>query len=143
MIKGKTQEVQDVGFRKHIEDIARGAEIKGYVFNDIDGSVKLVCCAENNIITKFFKEIRKQKSVTIKKEEIPFQIYLPQKFVRLYTDELVDVGRKLDTGIELLGDIRTNTSTLPTFTTEQSDFNKEMREHNKQLVKILEKLAER
>ncbi len=162
--------VQDVGFRNLIEDIARLLDLKGYAFNDTDGSVKMVCCGDTSIINNFLKEIRlrgEQKGAVIEditKEQIPFHIYLPQKFIRLYSDELADISRKLDVGIEVLKDIKGDTSALPeikngieslntkfdsfnskfeSYIIEQREHNKEQREHNKRLEKILEKLSER
>lgn len=98
--------------RSLIEDIARLLDLKGFAFNDIDGSVRMVCCGNASVISSFLKEIRirgEQKGATIKdiqKEEIPFHIYLPEKFIRLYTDELSDISRKLDKGNQFLGDIK-------------------------------------
>lgn len=80
-----------------------------------------------------------------------------QKFIRLYTDELADISRKLDVGVEVLKNIKGDTSALPeiketlsSFVAEQREYNREqkvlnqeMREHNKHIEKILEKLAER
>ena len=90
-------------------------------------------------------------------EEIPFEIFLPQRFQRLYTDELADIGRKLDKGNKLLTDIKKDTSSLPgikdvldSYIGEQREHNqwmKEhnqwMKEHNQRLERILKKLAER
>jgi acylphosphatase len=141
--------VQDVGFRNLIEDIARLLDLKGFAFNDTDGSVKMVCCGDTSIINNFLKEIRlrgEQKGAVIEditKEQIPFHIYLPQKFIRLYTDELADISRKLDVGIEVLKNIKGDTSALPEIKETLSSFVAEQREHNKRLEKILEKLAER
>ncbi len=137
-----TGKVQDIGFRSIIENIAILHDLKGFVFNDADGSVKMVCCGENSIINKFFKEIRsngEERGIVINdiaKEEIPFQIYLPPKFIRLYTDELADIGRKLDKGNELLGNLPEIKDIMGSFVIEQ-------RQHNKNLEKILEKIAER
>jgi acylphosphatase len=159
-INGK---VQDISFRALIEDIARFFQLKGFVFNDIDGSVKMVCCGENRIINEFFKKIRSTGEergidiVDIAKEEIPFHIYLPQQFTKLYTDEIADIGRKLDKGNELLKSLPEIKSLLVSFVTEQKEFNtemhehnkemreynKEMHDHNKRLERILEKIAER
>ncbi len=103
-----TGKVQDIGFRMLIEDIARLHDLKGYAFNDIDGSVKMVCCGETGIIDEFLDELRYrgiQKGAAIdeiEKEEITQRIFLPQRFLRLYTDELTDIGRKLDKGNEFL-----------------------------------------
>lgn len=153
MVTGK---VHDIGFRTLIEDIARLLDLKGFVFNDVDGSVKMVCCGENGVISNFFKEIRirgEQRGAVIEditQEEIPFHIYLPDKFLRLYTDELADIGRKLDIGNELLKNLPEIKTILGSFVIEQREHNKEQREHNKRmdehnlrLEKILEKLAER
>ncbi len=139
MVTGK---VQDIGFRALIEDIAKLLGLRGFAFNDIDGSVKMVCCGETGVINKFFNEIQArgaQKGVIIEdieKEELPFHVYLPEKFSRIYTDEFGDLGRKLDIGIDVLRDIKADTSVLSSFVAEQ-------RVHNQHLEKILDKLAER
>ena len=153
MVTGK---VQDIGLRTLIEDIARLLDLKGFAFNDPDGSVKMVCCGDSTEISNFLKEIQirgEQKGALIediKKEEITHHIYLPQRFIRLYTDELADANRKLDVGIGVLKDIKSDTSALPeinskfdSFIMEQREHNKRMDEHNQRLEKILEKLAER
>ncbi|RLG28561.1 hypothetical protein DRO03_09545 [Methanosarcinales archaeon] len=38
-----TGDVQDIGFRKFIESAANSYHVRGYVFNDPDGSVKMLC----------------------------------------------------------------------------------------------------
>lgn len=144
-----TGKVQDIGFRNLIEDIGRYLGLAGYVFNAPDGSVKMVCRGENNVITRFFNEIQingVQKGAVIEdivKEEIPSLIFLPDKFSKLYTDEISDLGRKMDVGnrkldaaIDVLRDIKTDTSVLSSFVAEQ-------RLHNNNLEKILDKLAEK
>jgi acylphosphatase len=141
--------VQDTGFRSLIEDIARLYDLRGFTFNDIDNSVKMVCCGENGLIEDFLEEI-KDKGVMkgaviedITSEEIPFKIYLPQKFLRLYTDELSDISRKLDTGIDILREIKNDTSSLPQIKDILNSFVIEQGEHNRRLEKILIKLAEK
>jgi hypothetical protein len=52
-------------------------------------------------------------------------------------DELKDISRKLDEGVEVLKDIKGDTSVL---VIEMREHNKEQREHNKRLDIILEKL---
>jgi acylphosphatase len=167
MITGK---VQDIGFRGLIEDIAKSIDITGYSFNDTDGSVKMVCCGENGTVTEFLEQIKIRSSQkgavidNIASEEIPFQIYLPQKFLRLYTDELSDIGRKLDIGNEYLKEILINSSQLPDikngietlnskfdsfnskfdyFIIDQREHNQRLDKHNQRLEKILEKLTEK
>ena len=146
MVTGK---VLDVGFRTLIEEIARFHDLRGYAFNDLDGSVKMVCCGDDAVIDEFLDEVRfrgVQKGAAIEdieKEEITQKIFLPQRFLRLYTDELVDISRKLDVGIGILKEIKGDTSALPEIKETLSSFVSEQREHNKRLEKILEKLAEK
>ncbi len=174
MITGK---VQDIGFRTLIEDIAKLYDLNGFSFNDTDGSVKMVCCGGNGTVSEFLDEIKirgSQKGAVIDNilcDEIPYQIYLPNKFLRLYTDELADIGRKLDKGNEYLKEIWVNSSQLPdikdgiqslnskfdsfnskfdslnsnfdSFLIEQREHNQRLDKHNQRLEKILEKLVER
>ena len=146
MVTGK---VLDVGFRTLIEEIARFHDLRGYAFNDLDGSVKMVCCGDDAVINEFLDEVRfrgVQKGAAIEdieKEEITQKIFLPQRFLRLYTDELADISRKLDVGIGILKEIKGDTSALPEIKETLSSFVTEQREHNKRLEKILEKLAEK
>ena len=151
-----TGKVQDMGFRSLIEDIAKLYDLRGFTFNDTDNSLKMVCCGENGSIPDFLEEIKEKgalKGVVIENitsEEIPFKIYLPAKFVRLYTDELSDISRKLDVGVDILQKIKNDTSSLPhikdildSFVIEQKEHNMRMDEHNKRLEKILLKLSEK
>lgn len=146
MVTGK---VLDVGFRTLIEEIARFHDLKGYAFNDLDGSVKMVCCGDDTVINEFLDEVKYrgvQKGAAIEdieKEEITQRIFLPQRFLRLYTDELADISRKLDVGVGVLKEIKRDTSALPEIKETLSSFVLEQREHNKRLEKILEKLAEK
>ncbi len=153
MITGK---VLDIGFRALVEDIARLYDLRGFVFNDLDGSIKIVCCGENGVVANFLEELKtrgSQRGAVIEEitsKEIPFAIYLPQRFLRLYTDELADIGRKLDIGNDLLGQITSGTSELPDIKKGINNLNvkfdsylEEQREHNQRLEKILEKLSER
>ncbi|MCG7850352.1 MAG: acylphosphatase [ANME-2 cluster archaeon] len=143
MITGK---VQDISFRALVEDIARLYDLRGFVFNDLDGSVKMVCCGDNGNIADFLEELKIKGNLRgahvddIESEEIPFEIYLPQRFLRLYTDDLTDISRKLDKGNDLLGDIKKDTSALPeiknvlnSFIGEQRDHNQSMKEHNQRI----------
>ena len=141
--------VQDTGFRSLIEDIARLYDLRGFTFNDTDNSVKMVCCGENGLIEDFLEEIKDKGAMKgaviedITSEEIPFKIYLPQKFLRLYTDELSDISIKLDTGIDILREIKNDTSSLPQIKDLLNSFVIEQGEHNQRLENILEKLAEK
>lgn len=95
-----------------------------------------------------------------------YSIHVSSAFIhlRLYTDELSDISRKLDIGIDVLLNINEDTKALPdikngidtlntkfdSFISEQKEHNLWMKEHttwikehNQRLEKILEKLAEK
>jgi len=52
--KGK---IQKVGYRDYVEEVARSLGIVGFVENLKDGSVKIVCEGEEEMIKKFIQEI--------------------------------------------------------------------------------------
>ena len=154
LLRGK---VQHIGYRGIIEGTARKLDIKGYVFNDIDGSVKIACEGIQKSIDNFLnsiKEFAKSDIESIEKKEVHDELFLPQVFSRVATDEYYEFSKKFDIGLDYLDGIKTDTgemkvtlgemkgnlksidNTLGTFVVEQ-------REHNQRLEKILEKLAER
>ncbi len=155
--------VQDIGFRSVVEYAGRLLGLPGVVFNAKDGSIKIICCGEDTVISEFFHEIKtrgEQRGAIIEDIEeqvIPFKLDLPDKFTRVLTDEDIDIGRKLDKGNDLLIDIKSDTSAIKSdtsslpeikniigsFVVEQREHNQGMKEHNQHLEKILEKLAER
>lgn len=161
LLRGK---VQHIGYRGIIEGTARKLDIKGYVFNDIDGSVKIACEGIQKSIDNFLnsiKEFARSDIESIEKKEVHEELYLPPVFSRVATDEYYEFSKKFDIGLDFLDGIKTDTGemkvtlgemkgtlgdikgnlksidkTLGTFVVEQ-------REHNKRLEKILEKLAEK
>ena len=160
-----TGKVQDIGFRSVVEYVGRLLELKGLVFNTKNGGVRILCSGEDDIIGDFFHEIRtrgEQRGAVIrdiKKQEMPF-IDLPDMFSRLFTDDDIDIGRKLDKGNDLLTDIKVDTSALSSikadtsvlssFVAEQRVHNQWMKnhsikmdDHNLRLEKILEKISEK
>ncbi len=161
VVKGR---VQDVGFRDYVIALANIAKIRGYIFNDIDGSVRMVLEGAKEIVHNFLNEIKLRDIAgveieSLQQREIAGDFDLPQRFVRLSTDEMHDIDRKLGIGNEYLKDIKHDTSVLPDvkrdtsvlpdvkkgidrFNTRFDLYLTEQREHNKYLEKILEKLAE-
>ncbi len=151
--------VQDIGFRKFVESTANSYHVTGYVFNDTNGSVKMLCAGQVELLNTFFDAVqtRPPQGISIEqfiKTEIPipedFDLNVPDQFLKLGTDELADIGKKLDTGVELLKtlpQIKTGIDTLNSkfddFRTDQQEHNKRMDEQNKQLIQILQKLSEK
>jgi len=162
-------DVQDIGFREFVESTANSYHVTGYVFNDPNGSVKMLCAGQVELLNTFFDAVQTRPPQGIRieqfiKTEIPIpediDLNIPNQFLKLGTDELADIGRKLDTGVELLKtlpQIKESVSTLPEiktgidtlnlnfddFRTDQREHNKRMEEQNKKLTQIMQKLAEK
>jgi len=159
LLRGK---VQHIGYRGIIEGTARKLDIRGYVFNDTDGSVKIACEGIQKSIDSFInniKEFARADIESIEKQEIYEELYLPSIFSRVATDDYYEFSKKFDIGIDLLDGIKIDTgemkgslvdikgtlgemkesltnlnTTLETFVIKQDG-------HNKRLEEILEKLA--
>ncbi|ODS36972.1 hypothetical protein BEH94_09175 [Candidatus Altiarchaeales archaeon WOR_SM1_SCG] len=102
-IKGK---VQNAGYRGFIEERARERRLKGYVFNDTDGTVKLVCAGAKERIDDFTDVITLHEEdifvENIFKNEIEDVSPIPKTFNRIQTDTMEDFGRKLDKGVDAI-----------------------------------------
>jgi len=161
LLRGK---VQHIGYRGIIEGTARKLDVKGYVFNDIDGSVKIACEGLQKSIDAFInsiKEFAKSDIESIEKKEIHEELYLPAIFSRVATDDYYEFGKKFDIGLDYLDGIKTDTGEMKGTLGEMKGTLGEMKEsltninttleafvtkqdgHNQRLEKILEKLAER
>ena len=163
--------VQHIGYRGIIEGTARKLDLKGYIFNDIDNSVKIVVEGLQKSIDHFLdslKDFARADIENIEKKEIHEDLPLPHLFSRVATDEYYEFGQKFDIGLDYLDGIKTDTgevkatlgnmngtlnsidNTLGSFVVEQREHNKWMKEHNQwmkehnqRLENILVKLAER
>ncbi len=163
--------VQHIGYRGIIEGTARKLDIKSYVFNDIDGSVKIACEGLQKSIDAFIngiKEFARSDIESIEKKEILEELYLPSIFSRVATDEYYEFSKKFDIGLDYLDGIKTDTGemkitfgdikgslgemkgdlgemkeSLNTMNTTLETFVVKQDIHNQRLEKILEKLAER
>ncbi len=163
--------VQHIGYRGIIEGTARKLDIRGYIFNDVDGSVKIACEGIQKSIDTFInsiKEFARSDIESIEKKEVYEELYLPSIFSRVATDEYYEFSKKFDIGLDYLDGIKIDTgemnftlgemkgdlgnmkdsltninTTLEAFVIKQDTHNQRMDEHNQRLEKILEKLAER
>jgi acylphosphatase len=147
LLRGK---VQHIGYRGIIEGTARKLDIRGYVFNDVDGSVKIACEGIQKSIDTFINNIKgfaKSDIESLEKTEVHEELYLPSVFSRVATDDYYEFSKKFDIGIDLLDGIKTDTGemkgTLNKINETLGDFVTEQRAYNQRLEKILEKLAER
>lgn len=150
MVTGK---VQDIGLRSVVEYAGRLLDLSGLVFNARNGSVVILCRGDDGDIRDFSREIMTRgvkKGALIQdliKQELSLDIDLPYPFSRVHTDDEIDNGRKLDRGIEILSDIKGDTSAIKvgidTLNMKFDSFIHGQEEHNLRLEKILEKLAEK
>lgn len=129
-IKGK---VQNAGYRNFIEDRARERRLSGYVFNDTDGTVKLVCAGAKDRIDDFTEVITLHEedifAENISKNEIEDVSPIPATFNRIQTDTIEDFGRKLDNVVLAIKSVKKDTSAMVSLLEKQ--------------IKILEKIADK
>ncbi len=148
----------------------------GYVFNDPDGSVRMLCGGSVESVNELFHAIQTRAPPGISigqfvKDEIitDIDLNIPSEFLKLGTDEISDIGRKLDKGVKLLEalpdikegvsilpDIKESVSMLPdiktgidamnmkfdAFTDEQRTFNQKMGAHTKRFDTYIEEQRE-
>ncbi len=163
-----TGKVQDIGFRSVVEYIGRSFGMPGLVFNAKDGSVKILCCGEDNVIDNFTQTIRVRGEESgaeiedIIEQTLSINIDLPEPFSKASSDDEIDIGRKLDKANLLLKSGFNNLNTdlnagfnkltdmLGSYIGEQREHNirfeamvSGINEHNTRLEAILEKLANR
>jgi len=97
-----TGKVQDISFRNTVEHIGRSFGLPGIVFNSKDGSVKILCSGEDNVIETFTQEIRVRgvqngaEIAGIEEQTLSVHIDLPEGFTKVSFDDEIDIGRKLD-----------------------------------------------
>ena len=79
-----TDHVQMVGYREIIEAHGRARGLTGLVFNDVDGSVKIMAHGPEPVLTEFIQDlISVRPDTTIETIEIMEDISLPSPFGRI------------------------------------------------------------
>ncbi len=143
-----------MGFRSKIISTAQIYGIRGYPpINDMDGSVKMICEGTREQLDEFLKhiDIREETPTGIKvevmeKKEIPGDFPLPVRFAPTETEELRDISRKLDEGVESLknieGSLERNTELLSR-NTELLSRNTELLSRNTESLRGIEGSLER
>jgi acylphosphatase len=149
--------VQHIGYRGIIEGTARKLNIKGYVFNDVDGSVKIACEGLQKSIDVFINglsEFARSDIDSIEKTEVHDELYLPSVFSRVATDDYYEFSTKFDIGIDFLDGIKTDTgemkesltninTTLEAFVIKQDEHNQHMDEHNQWMKEYIQRMDKR
>ncbi len=102
-----------VGYREVVEIHAKARGLAGFVFNDIDGSVKLMASGPIDVINGFLEDLKAQRSDTvIESMDIKEDIKLPSPFGRIVIDEMREISERLDKGNWILGDMNIKLDTL-------------------------------
>jgi len=129
-----TDKVQDVGFRDTLEHIGRSFGLPGEVFNQKDGSVKILCGGEDNIIEKFLQAIREGRErngaeiESLDNQIIPLDISdLPEIFSKVSSDDEINLGRKFDKANFLLATLIVDNKTgFESLNTRFENLNKDL-----------------
>jgi acylphosphatase len=101
-----TNHVQMVGYRDIVEIHAKARGLAGFVFNDVDGSVKLMASGTDAAINNFVDDLKAQRPDTIiEVTEIAEDIKLPSPFGRIVIDEMREISERLDKGNMVLGEM--------------------------------------
>ena len=120
----------------------------------------MLCGGSVESLDKFFHAVQTRTPSGVNIEQFiqneiitDTDLNLPPEFLKLGTDEISDIGRKLDKGVKLLGglpDIKESVSILPAIKTGIDAMNvkfdafiDEQKTHNKRMGQILQKLAEK
>lgn len=102
-------EVQRAGYRYLVQDMARKFNVKGYVQNMPDGTVKIVAEAPKKTIEKFVKTIRiKEPPINVERTEIKYSKPTGEfKFFAIkYGDLNEEMGEGFGTGLKYMGLLR-------------------------------------
>jgi acylphosphatase len=149
-------DVQFVGLRSYVEELASRYDLAGFVYNDIaEGNVKFVCEGEVREIDEVVKGI--SKFVGVEKVSIQEKVILPRPVGRVVIGVERDIFERLNLGVRHLASIDgrlasieerivsmdtrlgENTSILK----ENTSILKENRSILKDIKNILEKIAEK
>lgn len=101
-----TNHVQMVGYRDVVEIHAKARGLAGFVFNDVDGSVKLMASGQIDAINGFLEDLKTQRPDTVVESmDIKEDIKLPSPFGRIVIDEMREISERLDKGNMILGEM--------------------------------------
>jgi acylphosphatase len=98
-----TDHVQMVGYREIVEAHGRARGLAGIVFNDVDGSVKIMARGPEPVLSEFIQDLRSDRpDTTIETIEIMEDISLPSPFGKIAVDDIREYMARFDKGIEIL-----------------------------------------
>ncbi|NOR60241.1 MAG: hypothetical protein GQ469_06385 [Methanosarcinales archaeon] len=100
-----TDHVQLSGFRDVVEIHGKARGLKGLVFNDVDGSVKIMASGPEQAISGFIHDLKISRPDTIiETRDIIDNIPLPEPFSRVVAGDLREISERLDMGVNILAE---------------------------------------
>ncbi|MCJ7614937.1 MAG: acylphosphatase [Desulfobacterales bacterium] len=148
-----TDHVQMVGYREIVEAQGKARGLNGFVFNDVDGSVKIMASGPEHAIVEFIHDLKLNRpDTTIESQEIMEDIRFPSPFGRVVTDDIREISDRMDKGNKILGNIdlnlskntdilTENTNILSENTGQLSDINKTLHGIDDKLDMLPERIA--
>jgi len=129
-----TNHVQMVGYREVVEAQGKARGLTGLVFNDVDGSVKVMARGPEPVLTEFIQDLKSDRSDTvIDSIEIIEDIALPSPFGRIAVDDVKEYMARFDKGIGILEEINirlgNHTGILNEHTTVLKEMNEKLDDH--------------
>ncbi|MCL7413391.1 MAG: acylphosphatase [ANME-2 cluster archaeon] len=101
-----TDHIQMVGYREIVEAHGKARGLSGFVFNDVDGSVKVMARGPESVLTEFIDDLKSDRpDTTIDTIEIIEDIALPSPFSRIAVDDVKEYMGRFDKGIGILNEI--------------------------------------
>ncbi|MFH1774536.1 MAG: acylphosphatase [Methanobacteriota archaeon] len=126
--------VQLIGYRGFIEAIAIKNDLAGFVYNERDGSVKVVCEGEEKTIKNFLNDLKNiSPEVSISIED---RISFPKPFGRVIVNLDREIFERLDEGVKILGEIRDSVKILDEIRAEVKMLN-DIRDTQYETVSVL------
>jgi acylphosphatase len=100
-----TDHVQLSGFRDVVEIHGKARGLKGLVFSDVDGSVKIMASGPEQAISGFIHDLKISRPDTIiETRDIIDNIPLPEPFSRVVAGDLREISERLDMGVNILAE---------------------------------------
>ncbi|MBC2698772.1 MAG: acylphosphatase, partial [ANME-2 cluster archaeon] len=126
--------VQMVGYREIVEAHGRARGLAGFVFNDVDGSVKVMASGLEPVLNEFIHDLKIIRPDTaIETKEIKEDIRLPSPFGKIAIDDVLEYMARFDKGIGILTEhtaiLKDQNSTLTEHTALLKDQSSTLTEH--------------
>ena len=140
-----------VGYREIVEAHGRARGLAGFVFSDVDGSVKVMASGPESVLNEFIDDLKSDRpDTTIDTIDIIEDIALPSPFGRIAVDDVLEYMARFDKGIGILTEhtaiLKDQSSTLTAHTALLKDQSSTLTEHTallKENTQVLHSMNEK